>query len=378
LKRTLFSACLIVILAAFLEIVASLYYFLVVPQQSREMLEPLLGITSPEKLDILRYKPHPYFNYVFNRDYRYADGFKPYNSHGFRAPEWTKKDRGTIRIVAVGGSTTYGIFSRDGKNIWPSLLERRLNDGGAPPVEIINLGVTGYTSFEIIGVMAMLVPELDPDIVLINVGINDAVSAGYPDEGGRDNTFFRFSWNVQQLSAVAKTCMRKSYTLRVLGLLTMSLKRYLPGDLMTAMQYPAPDDRESLRNAAGASGKYFRRNLKTLVSQAKNSGAATVLFTQPLNPSWETVESPYYLGVIGAHKRNNEIIREIGKESGVAVIDLFAGMRAQELFVDAIHANIRGEQLQARLIYPEVSGIVASVSHANPEDRKATRCGASP
>ena len=139
--------------------------------------------------------------------------------------------------------------------------------------------------------------------------------------------------------------MRKSYTLRVLGYLTMSLNAYFPGDLMTAMQYPHPDDEESLRNAANASGKYFRRNLKTVVSLAKNIGAATVLFTQPLNPAWETVESPFYQGVIGAHKRNNEIIREIGKESGVAVIDLYAGMRARELFVDAIHANIRGEEL---------------------------------
>jgi lysophospholipase L1-like esterase len=353
-------ASLIVVLVAFLEVGASLYYFFVVPQQSREMLEPLLGITSPSKQDILRYKPHPYFNYLFNRDYRYTDGFKPYNSQGFRAPEWKKKERGTIRIAAVGGSTTYGIFSRDGKNIWPAFLEQRLNAGGAPALEIINLGVTGYTSFEIIGVMAMVVPELDPDIVLINVGINDAFSANYPDEGGGDNTRFRFSWNVRQLSEFAKFCMRKSYTLRVLGSLTMSINRYLPGDLMNAMQYPTPDDRESLRNAAQASGKYFRRNLKTLVSQAKNIDAATVLFTMPLNPDWDKAEASYSRGVIGAAKRNNEIIREVGKESGVVVIDLFPHMRARELFVDAVHANLRGEEAQARLIYPEVSALVAA------------------
>jgi lysophospholipase L1-like esterase len=206
------------------------------------------------------------------------------------------------------------------------------------------------------------VPALKPDVVLINVGANDAFSAGYPDEGGHDNTSFRFSWDVRPFPEFAKVCMRSSYTLRVLGYLTMSLNSYFPGDLMTAMQYPHPDDRESLRNMAQASGRYFRRNLKTVVSLAKDLGAATVLITQPLNPVWEAVKSPFYRGVIDAHRRNNEIIRSIGKESDVAVIDIFADMCAPELFVDAIHPNLRGEELEARLIYPQISAIVATLN----------------
>lgn len=363
-KRALLAAISLVVLISALEVAFSLYYFFVVTPQNREMLEPLLGITGPEKQETLRYRPHPYFNYVFNREYRYPDGFAPYNSFGFRAPEWTPKRAGTVRIVAVGGSTTYGIFSRDGSGVWPALLEQRLNAGGGPPVEILNLGVTGYTLPEIMGVMAMLVPELDPDVVLINAGANDALAAGYPDEGGPDNTTFRFSWSVPKFPESAKFWMRKSYTVRVLGMLALSVGNHLPGDMMTAIQYPHPDDSDAARHAANASGKYFRRNLLTVVFQALRAGAVPVLLTQPMNPEWETVESPFYRGVVAAFRRNNEIIREVGKESEVLVVDLAVPMRSRELFVDAVHPNQRGEQLETGIMHPEIAAVVAAVHRA--------------
>jgi lysophospholipase L1-like esterase len=371
MKRALFAAGLVVFLGAFLEILSSLYYFFVVPEQTRAMFEPLVevaGTAGAERHETLRFRPHPYFNYVFDGDYRYPDGFRPYNSRGFRAPEWRKKPSGTVRLVAVGGSTTYGIFSRDGGDVWPARLERALNAAGGPAVEVVNLGVTAYTSFEMLGVMAMAVPELEPDIVLINAGVNDAFAACYPDEGGEDNTRFRYAWKVRRIPGFAKAGMRKSYTLRVAGLLAMSLDDYLPGDMMNAMQYPPPGDEESGRNAASASGRYFRRNLQTVVVLTKNIGAVPVLFTQPLNPDWETVATPFYRASVGSQKRINEIIRDVGRDSGAAVIDLYAGMRERELFVDAVHANLRGEERQTRLIVPEVSAAVAAV-----RNRAATR-----
>jgi lysophospholipase L1-like esterase len=355
------GACLLVIVVSLLEVVSSLYYHLAVPAQTREALEPILGISGPERLDILRYKAHPYLNYVFNPDYAYADGMRPYNAAGFRAPEWKPKDAATIRIVAVGASTTYGIFSRDGRGIWPDLLQRRLGAGDPRAVEVVNLGVTGYTVNEILGVMTTVVPELRPDIVLVHVGANDAFAACYPDEGGWDNTRFRFSWNARPLSALARAGMRRSYFLRVAGLRLLSVKRLLPGDLMEAMQYGHPPDEEAGRNAARATGKYFRRHLQTIVALARDAGAVPVLLTHPLNPDWEAVDSPFFQGVIAAHRRNNGIIREVGEAAHAPVVDLYGGMRRAGLFVDAIHENPEGEALKTSLIYPAVREVVAAI-----------------
>lgn len=356
---------------AVLELLARLLYPHVVSEADRRMIEPLVGASSPEGLDVLRYRPHPYLNYVFNPAFRYADGFAPYNAHGFRAPEWPPRDPGAVRVVAVGASTTYGIFSRDGKNVWPALLEERLNGPGAPRVEVLNLGVTGYTSFELLGVMSMIVPELQPDIVLVSIGVNDAFAACYPDEGGRDNTAFRFSWRLARLPEALRRGMRSSRLLRIVGLRLMARFDYLPGDLMTAMQYPHPDAAQARGNAAGASGKYFRRNLRTIVALARAAGAEPVLFTQALNPAWEATDDAFYQGAIAAQKRNNGVIAAVGREAGVAVVDLYAAQRDSERFVDATHLNLAGETLTARVLYPGVKALVERVRGAarRPETR---------
>jgi lysophospholipase L1-like esterase len=353
-----------------LELLARLLYPHVVSEADRRMIEPLVGATSPEGLDILRYRPHPYLNYTFNPGFRYADGFAPYNSLGFRAPEWPAREPGVVRVVAVGASTTYGIFSRDGKGVWPALLEQRLNAPGAPRVEVLNLGVTGYTSFELLGVMTMLLPELRPDIVLVSIGVNDAFAACYPDEGGRDNTAFRFSWRLARLPEALRRGMRGSVALRIVGLRLMARLDYLPGDLMTAMQLPHPDAAEARANAAAASGKYFRRNLRTIVALARAAGAEPVLFTQALNPAWEATDDAFYQGAIAAQKRNNGVIADVGREAGVPVVDLFAALRSASRFVDAIHANAEGEALTAKVLYPGVKALVDRVRAGEPAAAK--------
>ena len=51
------------------------------------------------------------------------------NSLGFRGRELDidkKKPKNTIRIWAIGGSTTFDIFARNNDETWPSLLEQYL------------------------------------------------------------------------------------------------------------------------------------------------------------------------------------------------------------------------------------------------------------
>jgi hypothetical protein len=58
-----------------------------------------------------------------------------------------------------------------------------------------------------------------------------------------------------------------------------------------------------LKNAERASGKYFRRNLQTLVALSRNINAVPVLINEPLNPAKEAGLDDYHQAVVEAVSR---------------------------------------------------------------------------
>jgi len=361
-KKVFFTLVIFIGFLGILEVIASLYYHFGFSSEKRDLLETTIGLKHSDRFHTLRFIPHPYFNYVCNPGYRFSDGMQPHNSRGFRKPEWRGKKEGTIRIVALGASTTYGPYSRDGKGVWPALLETILRSRWGPGIEVLNLGVNAYTTHEILGVTAMLVPTLSPDIVLIHVGANDAYAACYPDEGGPDNTNFRFSWKYKPIPGFLKFLMRRSRLIRVLGFRHITTRGFLPGDMIAAMQYRHPSDGDALANSGKATGKYFRRDIGSLTALVKEMGAVPVLMTHPLNPKWEYPRKSFYQGLVEAHRRNNRIIMEMAELRGIAVVDLYARMRDATYFTDAIHATDAGMKLKADLLAPVVSAIIKAAA----------------
>ncbi|MCX6579885.1 MAG: SGNH/GDSL hydrolase family protein [Candidatus Aminicenantes bacterium] len=363
-KKILFSAVLLVGFIALLELTGSIYYRFGFTGEKRELLETIIG-SDRSHAPAPRYVPHPYFNYTCNPAYRDPDGEQPYNSRGFRQPGWTAKKKGTLRIVALGGSTTYGMHSKNGSDVWPALLEKKLQAQWGPGIEVLNLGIPGFTTHELIGVAAMLVPILTPDIVLIHAGANDAFSACYPDEGGPDNTGFRFSFSYKPIPGALLFLMRNSKLIRVLAFrYAVSSKGYLPGDMIAAMQYRHPSDEDAVKNGAKATGKYFRQNIDSLIALVRNTGAIPVLLTHPLNPQWEYPTKVFYQAMVEAHRRNNRIVMEMAQLRDVPVVDLYIPMREVRYFIDAIHESPAGMETKALLIVPAINALIERLNHS--------------
>jgi lysophospholipase L1-like esterase len=96
------------------------------------------------------------------------------NSRGLRGEDFADaKAVGTVRVVTLGASSTFGYHSRDG-DTWPVRLERILNDECARPYEVLNLGIPHLMSDEIAALFFAEVLALGPDVVTFYEGINDA------------------------------------------------------------------------------------------------------------------------------------------------------------------------------------------------------------
>ena len=119
----------------------------------------------PSETSTLAYRPHPYFGYV-RRDTGPTDGV---NALGFWGPDLdVEKPPNTVRIVALGGSTTAGPLA------WPyqlqSLLAKELKPIG---VQVQNLGIGGWTSAEAVAAFAMVGLSHAPDVVVVHCVNND-------------------------------------------------------------------------------------------------------------------------------------------------------------------------------------------------------------
>jgi hypothetical protein len=95
------------------------------------------------------------------------------NSLGFRDPERSAaKPPHTFRIVALGGSNTYGAAVSDGRT-WPAFLEAELRARTGRSIEVWNAGVSAYSSAQAIHNARRILSSFDPDLLLFqlhNVG----------------------------------------------------------------------------------------------------------------------------------------------------------------------------------------------------------------
>jgi len=113
----------------------------------------------------------------------------------------------------------------------------------------------------------------------------------------------------------------------------------------------------------GKVSRSFRKSLKTFISVCRSWGINPVLMTQPnrLNSSDTLIENTYnfstlsllfsYDEYVSMHEKFNYIIRDVGTEEGILVIDLDQHLSDKKEFIyDAVHLNTEGSVEVAKII----------------------------
>ena len=255
--------------------------------------------------------------------------FSPFNPQGFRGlPVSPDKPPGTLRIIAIGDSNTFGWDVDDGAN-WPAQLQALF--AATRPTEVINAGVWGYSSFQGERRFKELT-TLNPDIVLISFGGNDAHQVTVPDA-----EYVRRHDRIDRLS-------RATRTLRLAQLAVAAWDR--------------------VDGAAGAAGTLgprvsvddYGKHLHAIIDEGRARSIRGVLLTRPYVGSstdpaiWKT-HAPQY----------NATTLDIASRAGVGVIDVYTAFKDRpDVFDDESHFGVEGHRLAAQLIFKELSRMISA------------------
>ncbi len=231
------------------------------------------------------------------------------NSRGFRGPEVSPRTASTppLRIVTFGDSSTFG-WGVDREWTFQELLVDRFRQRGRP-VEVINMGMPGFTSRHGLAVQEHYAHDLHPDVVVISFGANDGrFGLQAADEALRadETRLAGVAWTLKRLE-VYKLMRRVIFSV------------YDPFSAMDSDRTGATPP--SLVQSVPP--ERFRRNVMRLAGLARQQGAESVFLS------------------VCAPDEHREVMHELSASRQIPMVD------AVELFRDRV------DELRDHRLYPD-------------------------
>jgi lysophospholipase L1-like esterase len=331
-----------------LELVARVWLnYLATPQQ----YDRFVLYTSIKPADFA-FTPHPYLSYYPTPNYRKGQTF--HNSLGYRADEFPiKKPDGVYRIVVLGGSSTYDVSIENNANIFTAQLEQQLKEKyGYQNVQVINAGVPGYNSWELLVNLEFRVLDLAPDLVIIYEGVNDVHARMVePSVYRGDDLGRRQAWQAPRValwehSALLRILSRTMNATRQVGIDDfMSSPTYLSWPFEDRLREEKLDPVDILKENPPV---YFRRNLEDIVAVAKENGVEIMFSTWAYSPYLKDYASEAYYQQ--GFKENNNVVKEVAADQHIPLFD-FAAVMPQDAkyWADGRHSNEAGALVKAML-----------------------------
>ncbi|MFC2114030.1 GDSL-type esterase/lipase family protein [Bacteroidota bacterium] len=283
------------------------------------------------------YEPHPYLIGVPKQNIQLVlNGIHySHNSLGFRGEDVILKKK-SYRIIAIGGSTTYGTSVSDWQT-WPYYLDS-LMQGQA---EVLNFGVSGYSTVEHIIQSSLIVPEYNPDLVLIHCGLNDLRSL-YIDSLAADYHDFHAPnlYGALGFCPISKLPRLALVRVGVLLLQRLNLVQECRYYQICVNENKSP---ESMERAL----KLYKRNLYTLAAIYKSRGTKLIFIPQILNrESFEGDKLRWWIPYVPddeleeVAKKYNQCMYEVADSMQVGYADNIAKMNWTSAdFIDPSHLN---------------------------------------
>jgi len=322
----------------------------------------------------MRYKYHPVYHwYAKPGTYATANGQIQVNKLGWRGPAITqRKPEGTLRVLCLGGSSTFNYHAPQGRT-WPARLEEYLRTALKRDVEVINAGTPGYSSYQSSVRFEQELINYDPDVVLVYHLWNDlklfwmdnpADMISKWEIHGRYNEVrtlldpFPFLDNVSRVSQFVTHS-------RFAGIRIMQEFRHVDEEGWIHSEL----DKRVTEPGVG----FYRSNLQRVAQVAADHNLPLGLIDQALI----VVDDPRaiqnskirynYLGfdhptMLEAIRRGRAVTREVATAGHVSIITTDGFPKDFEHFRDHVHLNEAGLTKLVKLIGPQIVALVESTA----------------
>jgi len=299
---------------------------------------------------------HPYMLYA-NAPNFFDSGFMQHNSSGYRNEEFQiEKGKNSIRILALGGSTTHmWPYVESPKEIWTYKLQLKLQNVCKKEIQVVNAGQPYATTAELLVGYAFRHRYLKSDIVIIHDSGNDIAPLLFENYDA-EYTHFRAHGLGARPRPYERT-MLKSNSMKLL------YSVWLNGISSIYQSQPKSfseiDRKEATALANRNNSDGFRRNLDLLIKMVKNDGADVILLGFLMakrenisrnRPDLKGLEEALVVGM-GKHYK---IMRELAKRNGVMLIEPDQKLFNDEMFQDNCHLSEKGEAIKADIVFRNI------------------------
>ncbi len=246
-----------------------------------------------------------------------------------------EKAPGTLRIVTLGSSSTfgYGVSARD---TWSAQLEMLLSYlWPKRTVQVVNAGVPGATAERLLYFLQGVLLDLHPDAVVIDLSFNDHIMGGTHDERAH-------------FAALTSTGIGP-----LEGLLAdwrASRQRRGWQALVSAEKAGRPLDAADVKRYSTEPAARFGDSIRDMVRACQAAGVAVLLVQEPTRPGETTPWLEAYHAELAA----------IGLELGVPVVGPQPELDAAKgpLYLDVVHPNGEGHRIIARVVGGGIAGLL--------------------
>jgi lysophospholipase L1-like esterase len=273
------------------------------------------------------------------------------NSLGYRGQEFSiNKPGGVFRIVCSGNSITFGEAATNESTAYPAVLEKVIRERGEidRPVEVINAGVMGYTSYQCLVDLKTRLYALQPDLMILCTGWNDITFSkyiGWTREMNWGNPWHFFE-------------AEDSYAVWLLNQRSL----HIPAGV-----HPAPL-------------KAFSMNLKEIISLCNWNGIPLAvldpptIFSQVMTPTEEEkCKINYFVrGDIPVYAAFVSALKEVAARHAAPIFDsglTYSVSGKDSIIVDVCHPNDAGYRYMVDRLYPQVKSEILKIMKAQEQSQ---------